>query len=65
MCRDMKSGEVHWMKSDHIENCRLDEAVNEGAILEAAEIDHLSTCEECLELIRTLVRQKLKSPDPS
>jgi hypothetical protein len=56
MCRDM---------SDHIENSRLYEAVNERAILEAAEIEHLSTCEECLERIRALVRQKVKSGDAS
>jgi hypothetical protein len=53
------------MKSDHVDKRRLHEAVNESAILEEAEIEHLSTCDECLELIRTLVRQKSKSADAS
>ena len=54
------------MKSDHIDNRRLYEAVNEDAILEEVEVQHLSTCEECLELIRLLIRQSLsKSADAS
>ena len=60
------NGKVWGMKSDHIDNRRLYEAVNEGAILEEAEVQHLSTCEECLELIRLLIRQSLsKSADAS
>jgi hypothetical protein len=47
------------MKSDHIDNSRLYDAVNEAGVLEDAEVQHLSTCEECLELIRVLVRQSL------
>jgi hypothetical protein len=51
------------MKSDHIDNRRLYEVVNETTILEEAELEHLSICEECLELIRVLIRQKSKSAD--
>jgi hypothetical protein len=51
------------MKTDHIDNRRLYEVVNEAAFLEEVELEHLSTCEECLELIRVLVRQKSKSAD--
>jgi len=47
------------MKSDHIDNSKLYEVVNETALLEEAEIKHLTTCEECLEMIRGLIRQKL------
>ena len=54
------------MQSNHIDNKRLYSVVNEGAILEAAEVDHLSKCEECLEMIRVLVRQNLsRSADAS
>ena len=47
------------MQSNHIDNRRLFSVVNESAILDEAELEHLSTCEECLELIRVLVRQSL------
>ncbi len=54
------------MKSDHIDNRRLFEVVNETAILEPTEVEHLSTCEECLEMIRVLIRQNLsKSAEAS
>lgn len=54
------------MKSQHIDNRRLSAAVNEAVILEQDEVMHLSNCEECLELIRVLVRQSLsKSGDAS
>ena len=53
------------MKIDHIDNRRLQEAVYEAVILEEAELKHLTTCEECLEMIRTLVRQKAESAGPS
>jgi hypothetical protein len=48
---------------DHIDNRRLYEAVYEAEILEPNEIEHLSACEECLELIRMLVHQKAKSAE--
>ena len=48
------------MKSDHILTRRLYEAVTEQAILEQAEIEHLQTCDECLELVRLFVRQYLQ-----
>ena len=51
------------MKSDHIDNRRLYKAVYEVAIFEQNEIEHLRACEECLELIRVLVREKAKSAD--
>ena len=53
------------MKTDHIDNRRLCAAVDETVILEEAELEHLGACEECLELIRVLVRQKSKSADAS
>jgi hypothetical protein len=52
------------MTSDHIDNRRLSAAVKQDVILEEAELSHLSTCEECLEMIRVLIRQNLsKSAD--
>jgi hypothetical protein len=48
------------MKSEHILTRRLYEAVTEKAILEQAEMEHLQTCDECLELVRLFVRQNLQ-----
>ena len=45
------------MESAHIDNRRLSQVVNQDAVLEQDEIVHLSTCEECLEMVRILVRQ--------
>ena len=50
------------MESEHISNRRISEVVAEDAILEQSEIKHLRNCEECLELVRILVRQKLAKP---
>jgi hypothetical protein len=47
------------MKADHIDNRKLYEVVTKGEILEEEEIDHLSNCEECLEMIRIFIRQKV------
>jgi hypothetical protein len=47
------------MKSDHIDTDKLHEIVEERNILDAAEIQHLGECEECMEMIRFIVRQKL------
>jgi hypothetical protein len=61
------STKVQGMKSDHISNRRLYEAVAEKATLEQPEIEHLQTCDECLELVRLFVRQhiqKTKSTNP-
>ena len=53
------------MKSDHIDNRKLYEVVTKGEILEEDEIEHLSNCEECLEMIRLLIRQNLsKNANP-
>jgi hypothetical protein len=53
------------MKSGHIDNSKLYEVVNETTILEQDEIEHLSTCEECLEMVRILIRQNLsRSANP-
>lgn len=53
------------MKSDHIDNRKLYEVVNDSAVLEEAEVEHLSSCEECLEMIRVLIRQILsKNANP-
>jgi predicted RNA-binding protein len=47
------------MKSDHIDNRKLYEVVEGKAVLEAEDVEHLKTCDECLEMIRVLVRQNL------
>ena len=47
------------MESNHIDNRKLAEVVKEKATLDQAEIEHLSTCDECLEMIRVLVRQNV------
>ena len=47
------------MKSDHIDSRKLYEVVAEAAKLEKHELEHLSGCAECLEMIRIFVRQKL------
>ena len=52
------------MKSAHIDNRKLYEVVKETAILEETEVEHLSTCEECLEMIRLLIRQNLRNSNP-
>ena len=53
------------MKSDHIDNQKLSEVVNDAAILDQTEVEHLGTCEECLEMIRLLIRQNLpRSANP-
>jgi hypothetical protein len=52
--------EVWNMKSNHISTRRLHQAVTEKSILEQHEVEHLQTCEECLELVRLFVRQHLQ-----
>jgi hypothetical protein len=53
------------MKSEHINNQKLSEVVKEAAILDETEVEHMSTCEECLEMIRLLIRQNLpRSANP-
>lgn len=47
------------MKSGHIDNRKLYEVVEEKTVLKPAEVEHLRDCEECMETIRILVRQKL------
>lgn len=47
------------MTSEHIDNRKLYEVVAANAILDDAEVEHLKTCEECMELIRVFVRQNL------
>jgi hypothetical protein len=47
------------MESEHISDRKLSEVVAEEAILDPSEIEHLQNCEECLELVRIFVRQKL------
>ena len=55
---------VQFMEFAHIDNRKLSEVVSENAVLEAAEIEHLSNCEECLEMVRILVRQVIsREPD--
>ena len=45
--------------SNHIDSHRLFEAVSERTLLDTAEIEHLSTCEECLAMVRVFVKQIL------
>jgi hypothetical protein len=53
-------GKAQEMKSGHIDSRKLYQVVNKAAILAQAEIEHLSTCEECLEMIRTLIQKQLQ-----
>jgi hypothetical protein len=50
------------MESEHISNRRLCEVVAEEAVLDQSEIEHLKQCEECLEVVRLFVRQRLSKP---
>jgi hypothetical protein len=53
------------MTSKHIDSRKLHDLVREDAILEESEVEHLRTCEECMELVRVFVRQNLsKGPNP-
>ena len=47
------------MKSDHIDNRKLSDVINEQTTLDQAELEHLRDCDECLEMVRLLVRQNL------
>ena len=47
------------MESSHVEARRLYEAVAGNAVFEQLEIQHLGTCEECMQMIRILVEQLL------
>ena len=47
------------MKNEHIDNRKLAEVVKETSILDQAEVEHLAGCDECLEVIRFLIRQNL------
>ncbi len=47
------------MNSEHIDNRKLREVVTMDAVLEEAELEHLKTCDECMEMIRVLVRQNI------
>jgi hypothetical protein len=47
------------MESGHIDNRKLYEVVAHQALLSKTEIEHLKSCEECLEMIRVLVRQQI------
>ena len=51
--------EVHDMMSEHIDNRKLYKVVTEDAVLEEAEMQHLKTCEECMELVRVFVRHQI------
>ena len=47
------------MKSEHIDNRKLHEVAVEKAVLDESELEHLKTCEECMEMVRVFVRQNL------
>ncbi len=50
--------------SEHVDNRRLYDVVVEKAVLDESEVEHLGNCEECLQLIRILVRQITNSTQP-
>jgi hypothetical protein len=52
---------VEDMEPEHIDNIKLRQVVAEEAVLSPTEIEHLKDCEECLELIRVFVRNRLVS----
>ena len=43
----------------HIESRKLYDAVTNQAYLTESELEHLKTCDECLEVMRVFVRQRL------
>jgi hypothetical protein len=53
------AGKAQQMKNEHINNRKLAEVVKEISILEPAEVEHLGTCDECLDMLRFLIRQNL------
>jgi hypothetical protein len=55
------TGKEQDMKSEHINSRKLDEVVAEKAVLEEFEVEHLKTCEKCMELVRLFVRQNLSN----
>jgi len=50
------------MESEHIEARKLyDAVISEQTTLSEAECEHLKICDECLELIRIFVRQRIQA----
>jgi hypothetical protein len=47
------------VESGHIDNTKLYLVVAEEAVLTPAEVEHLKVCEECLQLIRVMVRNRI------
>jgi len=47
------------MEPNHVEARKLYETVAGNAVLEQSEVQHLGTCEECMQMIRILVEQLL------
>jgi hypothetical protein len=47
------------MESEHISKDTLRAVVAEKTILDQSQIEHLRTCDECMETIRDVVRQRL------
>jgi hypothetical protein len=58
---DEPESKVEDMEPEHIDSIKLKQVVAEEAVLSPTEIEHLKDCEECLELIRVLVRNRLVS----
>jgi hypothetical protein len=46
---------------EHIANAKLYEVVVEEAALSPIEIDHLRTCDECMEVVRIMVRNRVSA----
>ncbi len=44
---------------EHIANAKLYEVVVKETALSTTEIDHLRTCDECMEVVRILVRNRV------
>ena len=46
------------MEAEHIENGKLYQVVTEEVVLNPTELEHLKTCDACMEVIRVLVRNR-------
>jgi len=46
---------------EHIAKAKLYEVVVEEAALSPIEIDHLRTCDECMEVVRIMVRSRVSA----
>jgi hypothetical protein len=47
------------MESAHIDKLKLQGVVAHTAVLTQSELEHLKTCDECLEVLRLIVRKQV------